>query len=214
LLRPNDEEYTEGLLDPPTVWIRHSQRKIHYQTRQISQRRFEVVRITYLRTPHRINADLIINLAYNGVPPEVFSELNQRNIQEIYDSLTTWTGDRAMAKLCRYLERQGGVHSIRLNRLPPDPMATRRTHRSYEHSDSDEEEDGVEDGGEDPLDYFPNLISGIDHSFCKAYSFKFSKGQPATLFETAVKLIRSGFTPQNSSYLAELILQVSIGYYY
>ncbi|PVG00656.1 hypothetical protein CPB86DRAFT_782489 [Serendipita vermifera] len=201
LLRPNDENYTEGLLDLPTVWIRPSQRKILGQKGNANQRRLEVVRTTYLRTPHRINADLIINLAYNGVPPEVFSNLNQRNMEEIFDSLTTWTGDRAMPKLCRYIERKGGVLPIRLNRLPPDPTALRSSYRNHESNTDldgewgggdDQDDDGPTGGEEGPLDYFPNLVSG----------------QPATLHETAVRLIQSGFTPENCSYLADLIKQM------
>ncbi|CAG8711916.1 5481_t:CDS:2, partial [Acaulospora colombiana] len=194
LLRPNDETYTEGLLDPPTVWIRPSQRKIRGQKANANQRRLEVVRTTYLRTPHRINADLIINLAFNGVPPRVFSDLNQKNMQEKFDALTTWTGDRDMPKLCRYIERQGGVLPIRLSRLPPEPTALKANNRFRErHTDlvgeAREEGDGDDDEEEGLLNYFPNLISG----------------QPATLNETVVRLIQSGFTPQGCPYLAELI---------
>lgn len=188
LIRPDEpENYIESAYDHPTIWIRPSQNKISYRTPEPDQLILEVVGVNYLSAPARLGAEIVINLEYNGVPAEVFSSINQSNMQKIYDALTAWTGPGAMFKLGAWIFRQGRVLAMRRNRLPYDTLDSEvnKIRNKAIQSNNDNE----------PLEWFPDLVSG----------------RPSTLYETAVTLIEAGFTPQNCPYLADQIGKVMQG---
>ncbi|PVG00655.1 hypothetical protein CPB86DRAFT_824234 [Serendipita vermifera] len=185
LIRPDQPGgYTESPYDSPTMWIRPSQEKISYLAPQPDQVILEVVGVNYLSTPARLGAEMLINLEYNGVPAEVFSNLNRSNMQKIYDALTAWTGYRAMPKLWDWISRKGGVLPIRLNRLPHDPLGSEvnKIRKKLTPSNKDGE----------PLDCFTDLVSGC----------------PVTLYESAMTLIGAGFTPQDCPHLVDRIERI------
>jgi hypothetical protein len=59
MLHPDDEVNKS---DIPRVWIRPSQRKIKYNKLDPAQLTIDVLRKSYMKTPTRLSAEVIINL--------------------------------------------------------------------------------------------------------------------------------------------------------
>jgi len=59
MLHPDDEVNKS---DIPRVWIRPSQRKIKYNKLDSAQLTIDVLRKSYMKTPTRLSAEVIINL--------------------------------------------------------------------------------------------------------------------------------------------------------
>jgi hypothetical protein len=154
ILRPSkDGSYREEATDEPTIWLRLSQRKIYNANPDDAQHVLEVVGLSHLNPHAPLGAQIITNLAYNGVPPEVISELNQQSMQETYDTLTAWQGEHAMFRLWDWLYRRGGVNQIRQKRRTLELMPLDIEH--YIPKDA-----SLSSQGDDPLAYSLDPTSG------------------------------------------------------
>lgn len=69
-----------------------------------------------MRSPARLSAETIINLADRGVSQNVFVKLLRDGLEEQVASLTNWDGPKAMFDLWCAVSRVGGVIPARLAR--------------------------------------------------------------------------------------------------
>ncbi|GLB39244.1 putative RNA-dependent RNA polymerase [Lyophyllum shimeji] len=183
------------------LWLRNSQIKIrypdgHHDPLDPTLRIIELLRTSYMRSPSRISAETIINLAENGVPHPVFLHLLSSSIKEIVVGLTTWEGPDAMYTLWTNVERAGAVLFARRAREAAGEARVRGF-----GDRSNEEDDGEED--EDDLEFDKTL-----EERSTAWWADQTSGQPSSLEETVMVLLDAGFTPQNSPILAEKLRQV------
>jgi RNA-dependent RNA polymerase len=166
------------------AWVRSSQTKIRYPeglALDPAMLTFDILRTSHMTSPSRISSEVIINLAENGVPHNVFVELLQTSIREMVKGLTTWDGPDAMLTLWTNVERAGGVLMARRAREAVGEARVRGfSNRSAEEADLEEddaEEDGFETGAPRSIPWWPDQISGC----------------PSTLEETVMTLLDSGF---------------------
>jgi hypothetical protein len=167
------------------AWVRSSQTKIQYPeglALDPAMLTFDILRTSHMSSPSRVSTEVIINLAENSVPHNVFVELLQTSIREMVKGLTTWDGPDAMFNLWMNVERAGGVLMARRTREAVGEARVRGfSNRSPEEADL-EEDDAEEDGFETgvvprSIPWWPDQISGC----------------PSTLEETVMTLLDSGF---------------------
>ncbi|KIJ68575.1 hypothetical protein HYDPIDRAFT_106781 [Hydnomerulius pinastri MD-312] len=190
LLHP---DFVENESITPCVWLRPSQIKIKYSMDQplpVSQVTLDVLRSSHLRTPSRLAAETIVNLAENGVPHWVFIDLMKENLDAIVDSLLDWEGSDAMFRLWHAVARAGGVIATRMAR----ETAGEARMRGYFVKDIEEEDEDDLDGQDDPQS---SAWWGDETSGC-----------PSSLEETILVLLDAGFTPQGCPLLAEKLKSV------
>ncbi len=116
MLHGEDRSPTE----PPRIWIRDSQRKIKLPSLEVGSAHviFDLVsQSTRITVPGHLSYQTIINLAENGVDPEVFQELMRAGLTEVFKSLTQWDGPGAMPLLWNTVNNMGGVTRTRLQRI-------------------------------------------------------------------------------------------------
>ncbi|KIM29182.1 hypothetical protein M408DRAFT_22990 [Serendipita vermifera MAFF 305830] len=186
-LHPN-EGYTND--QRPEVWIRHSQRKIVYDgTEAPCQRILEIVNSSSVTTPGRLSPETIFNLHHNGVPEQVFINLVEKSMQNLYDSLAQWEGDYAMHHLYKNIFEMGQVLQMRKGReVSRSPQV-----KGFNKSQFGE----ISDIGQ-PLPWYPDPLSEC----------------PSTLEETILEHLRHGFTPKTSPILVvwlKCLLTTKIG---
>jgi hypothetical protein len=177
------------------AWVRPSQTKIQYpKAMQLdpAMLTLDILRTSHMSTPSQISAEIIINLAENGVPHSVFVQLLKISIREMVKGLTTWDGPDAMLNLWTNVERAGGVLTGRRAREAVGEARVRGfSNRSPEEEsleDDDAEEDGFEaDDVPRSAPWWTDQISGC----------------PSTLEETVMVLLDSGFHPESSPILRE-----------
>ena len=196
-----DESLSEKV---ETICIRPSQIKIRYppdRERDPAFRTIELLRTSFMRTPGRLSAETIINLAENRVPPSVFVDLLKFQVREVVEGLTTWEGPDAMYKLWTNVERAGAVLFSRRAREVAGEGRIRgfgdHTTESDDGGDDDDDDDEVvfdKDLGERSTAWWADQISGC----------------PSTLEETVMVLLDSGFTPQDSPVLRDKLKNVVI----
>lgn len=187
--------YTKGLLlhDPsdiseePRIWLRPSQKKIAYRELGPAQRTLQVLRTSHLKSPARLSGEVIINLAENGVPHDVFQELFRDGLEELVAGLVNWDGPDAMLHLWLAVCSAGGVKAARLAREAPGEARVRGYgQREFEDPEADDD---------DPLD------QDLKSSKSTAWWADQTSGCPSSLEETVMVLLAAGFTPQNCAVL-------------
>ncbi|KAG6899618.1 hypothetical protein C0993_008698, partial [Termitomyces sp. T159_Od127] len=187
--------------EPLKVIARRSQVKIrypsgHHDPLDPTLRIIEILRLSYMRSPAAISAEIIINLSDNGVPSRIFVNLLKANLEDIVAVLTTWDGPDAMYNLWTAVERVGAVlHSRRAREAVGEARA--RGLNSYSNEDDDEDEDGMkyDIGQERSKAWWADQISGC----------------PSSLEETVLVLLDAGFRPQDSPIVREKLKQVVKG---
>jgi len=195
----------DSLFDKPeAICIRPSQIKIRYPLGHGQQdpafRTIELLRTSFMRTPGRLSAETIINLAENCVPSSVFVHLLKSQVREVVEGLTTWEGPDAMYKLWTNVERAGAVLFSRRAREAAGEGRIRGfgdRNREGNEGDDDDADDEVafdKDLGERSTAWWADQISGC----------------PSTLEETVMVLLDSGFTPQDSPILRDKLKNVVI----
>jgi RNA-dependent RNA polymerase len=176
----------------PRVWLRPSQIKITYPSESLPDPALlivNVLRSSHLKTPGRLSAETIINLAENGVPHKVFTDLLRSGLEERVAGLTTWEGHGAMLQLWVNVARCGGVMNARRAREAGGEARA----KGY----GEREGEDVEVDDEDDLQLLDN--AAIQRS--KAWWTDEISGCPSSLEETVMVLLDSGFTPQNCAVL-------------
>lgn len=182
------------------VSVRPSQTKIRYPVgmpHDPAMLTIDLLRISRLTTPSSISADIIINLAENGVPPIEFVNLFKSFVREIFHGLTTWEGPNAMYNLWVNVERAENVLAARRTReAAGEARARGYTNRSPEdaepdHNDNDDDNDSSDNSGGNSVpksvSWWPDHISGC----------------PSSLAETVMVLLDSGFRPQECPMLRD-----------
>jgi RNA-dependent RNA polymerase len=139
MLHPSD---VENESDIPRVWLRPSQTKIKYDKLDPAQLTIDVLRKSYMKTTTRLSAEVIINLAENGVPHKNIIRLFHDGLEEHLAGLTNWDGPNAMLDLYCHVSRIGGVITARLAREAGGEARVRGySQREAESADADEEDD-------------------------------------------------------------------------
>lgn len=185
--------------EKPRAYIRGSQRKIIYPSNvpaDPSHLIIDILRSSRMRSGTRLSAEVIKNLAHNGVPHSVFTDLLKSGVRAVLEGLTSWDGPYAMLKLWKNVERGGNVLGARRARQSVGEARARgySSRDLHEEADDEDDEDGLTDTvlNEQSSAWWTDQISGC----------------PSTLEETVMILLDSGFTPQTSPVLRAKLRQV------
>jgi RNA-dependent RNA polymerase len=199
LLHPDAASNT---LSEPGIYLRDSQRKIAYpKLYDPAHLTIDVLRTSHLTIPARLSYETIINLAENGVPPDVFFGLLQLGVDGVLDGLFSWPGDPlpldakshdSMRTLYKSVNKAGAVTGTKLARLN---IAYARA-KGYIWDHRQEEGD---DDTESSVDDLPKST---------AWWPDYTSGQPSSLEETVLVLVEAGFHPLNEWILQEKLKQV------
>jgi RNA-dependent RNA polymerase len=187
--------------DTPRAWLRPSQIKIHYPLELPLDPALLVVNIlrsSHLKTPGRLAAETIVNLAENGVCHRAFTDLLRAGLEERVAGLTTWEGRDAMLQLWHNVSRHGGVMMARRAREASGEARA----KGYGERGLDAED--VEADDEDDLQQLDTAL----RQRSSAWWADQVSGCPSTLEETVMVLLDSGFTPQNCAVLRDKLKQV------
>jgi len=178
ILHPEHRSATE----PPRIWIRKSQRKVLLNSLEKDSAHviFDLVaQSNNITFPSRLNTQLIVNLAENGVNTQVFEELMREGLAEIFASVTQWDGAGAMPLLWTNVNSLGGVSKSRLQKVA---RGLARAIGLVKRFKMDREDAGDDDDDEE--EECPDVEA----------DFK-------TLHQTVLELIQAGFNPKSSWYL-------------
>ncbi|KAJ7599279.1 RNA dependent RNA polymerase-domain-containing protein [Mycena floridula] len=170
------------------MWIRSSQIKIHYPKDQTdpSHLTMDILRFSKFTSPSRLSHELIINLHHNGVPTEVFLNIQKKATEDAVMPLLEWEGQDALVKLWRAVEEAENVLSARKAREAPSEA---RINGSKDEKDDDDDVLGDDD--------FDTALSQRS----SAWWADTISGCPSSLAETAMSLLDSGFDPNTCSIL-------------
>lgn len=175
--------------DTPCVWLRPSQIKIKYLDGEsyLPKGRpiIDVLRSSHVRSPSRLAAETMVNLAENGVPFDAFINLMKENLDDMVDKLLDWEGPDAKFKLWHNIARGGGVVAARMAR---EALGEARMRGFAERDEEDDEDDldGFQDSPQSAA-WWADEISGC----------------PSSISEIILTLLDAGFTPQECPFLAE-----------
>ena len=175
ILHPEDRSSTE----PPRIWIRHSQRKVKLGALKEDSAHviFDLVdQSSHITVHSRLNYQLIMNLAENGVDTHVFEDLLREGLSRVFTTLTQWDGDGAMPLLWSAVNNLGNVTRTRLQNVA---RSLARAIGLVGRFEIDRDEDDSEDEDSD-LDVTEK-----------------------SLHQTVLELIQAGFNPRSSVYLFE-----------
>ena len=176
--------------DLPRIWIRYSQRKVRLPSlgKDSAHVIFDLVaQSNNITVPSRLNRQLTINLAENGVSAQVFEELLRDGLMEIYTSLTQWDGAGAMPLLWSNVNNLGGVSRSRLQKVA---RGLARAIGLAKRFDMDREDDDDDDD---------------DDSEAEA--------EVRSLHQTVLELLQAGFNPKISPFLhwkMHLVLELAM----
>ena len=150
----------------------------------------DVLRSSHARTPCRLSAETIMNLAENGVKRQVFFDLLDKGLKELVEPLLDWESPDAMRTLWTNVRRLGGVMSSRRAR---EEVGLARV-KGYSEKDA-EDEANDEDG------FTTNIDPAEQRS--SAWWVDETSGCPSSLEETIMYMIDSGFSPLTSPLLRD-----------
>ncbi|KAI0684509.1 RNA dependent RNA polymerase-domain-containing protein [Cytidiella melzeri] len=195
-----------SLDEPPSIWIRKSQQKIHlvspkeFSSRTLKQLHrahliFDLVAPARVWTPSRLSKDTIMNLEYNKVPKDLFVRLMEEGLQREVEALTKWDGPGAMPLLWNAINKASGVTMQRLQRTA---MGMRRilglTRDRREDSDDSDTED------ETPV----ASQASADTAFVPSRT----DTPPYSIAERILERLQAGFSPTQDRILYEDIKRV------
>ncbi|KZO93158.1 hypothetical protein CALVIDRAFT_566868 [Calocera viscosa TUFC12733] len=170
----------------PAIWIRDSQVKIKYNANHWDPAMLivDVVKPPRLRSPARLSAETIVVLADRGVQPSVLLTYLREGVSEQVRDFFDFE-NKTPFRLWLTISHEGGVIGARMKRAAAG--AARAQGLGVEDRDEhvlldDEEVDVTEDRS---APWWRDEISGC----------------PSTIEESALSVIDSGFTLQDSSYL-------------
>lgn len=177
ILHPRHRSATE----PPRIWIRDSQRKVRLTSlgEDSAHVIFDLVaQSNNITFPSRLNKQLTVNLAENGVSTQVFEDLLREGLAAIFASVTQWDGAGAMPLLWNNVNSLGGVSRSRLQKVARGLARAIGLAKRFEMDREDAEDD---DDDEDP---------DMEAEF-------------KSLHQSVLELIQAGFNPKSSPYLFE-----------
>lgn len=188
----------DDTITTPRAYVRPSQTKIKYSSdieADPATLIVDVLRSSHLKYPARLSAEVIINLAENGVSHSVFVKLMQEGLEEVFIGLTQWEGTHAMERLWFNVARSGGVMPARMARELGGESRAKGFGEREDDAEEDEDEEGMQ----------------IDAAFFQRSAAWWAdqvSGCPSSLEETVMVLLDSGFTPKTCPVLAEKLKQV------
>ena len=199
LLHPDE---SRNSLSEPEVYLRDSQRKITYpDLYDPAHLTIDVLRTSHLTIPARLSYETIVNLAENGVPPDVFFGLLQLGVDGVLDGLFSWPGDPvpldvtshdSMRTLYKSVNKAGAVTGAKLARLNIASARAKGYIWDYRQEEGDEDTESAVDDLPRSTAWWPDYTSG----------------QPSSLEETVLVLIEAGFHPLTEWILQEKLKQV------
>ncbi|KAG6836003.1 hypothetical protein H0H93_012337, partial [Arthromyces matolae] len=102
----------------PKIWIRHSQRKIVYESPiHRAHLIFDLLKTSKASPPVRLSPQSLLNLSENGVPDSVLVEVMRQALLDEVEPLMRWDGPQAMQLLYSVVDRLGHVSRTRLIKL-------------------------------------------------------------------------------------------------
>jgi RNA-dependent RNA polymerase len=156
----------------------------------------DLIRTSNITDGSSISAQVIINLAENGVPSSVFQSMITSNVDDVVSWLTDLEGEDASIRLRDNIAREAAVIASRRAREQVGE-ARARGYKSYEDHKADDDErdyEEVVDGEKEQSSaWWRDPISGL----------------PSSLEETAIEFLDSGFTVQDCWVLAEKMKNVA-----
>ncbi|KZT43218.1 hypothetical protein SISSUDRAFT_1116585 [Sistotremastrum suecicum HHB10207 ss-3] len=223
MLHPDHQTDNEG--QPPTIWIRHSQRKIKFSANpnplyakvDPSHYVFNMLRYNTLTSPSRLSMQTINNMAENGVPHQVFVNLMSEGVNALVEPLTDWNSRNAMANLLTTVSNQGRVLSARAIRLAGASSRAFGFSRLERTDSMDSTADSVASTNSSPIDEFgPGIDIVIDEDdryrnqseveripahLIDAIRRNPISGLPREPSEAILGMVEAGFHPQKSDFL-------------
>ncbi|KAF5390517.1 hypothetical protein D9757_002717 [Collybiopsis confluens] len=187
---PNDDH------PEPRVYIRKSMNKIKYPELGSDRAHcaIDVLRACHPRFACKLSSEIIIILAENGVPEQVFCDLLDETLDSLVASLTTWESQSDLEELWRTLSRLGGVFSARSARRKSSLARV----NGYSERDALEADDGDEDG----------LDNEAEEGRSTAWWEDEVSGQPSSLEETVMRLLDGGFTPEECPVMRDKLKKI------
>ncbi|THU89976.1 hypothetical protein K435DRAFT_276844 [Dendrothele bispora CBS 962.96] len=184
--------------DTPSIHLRNpSQIKILYSPEvavDLSHLTIDILRFNTVKTPGRLSAEVIVNLAHNGVPAEVFLDLCRDALKEVVEGLTTWQGEDAMFHLWKNVEQAEHVIISRLSRESVTNGRLKGFDNPRDNDPTENENDNFNEIHEQrSTAWWPDLISGC----------------PSSMSETAMALLDSGFQPSSCAYLMDKLQNIT-----
>jgi RNA-dependent RNA polymerase len=173
--------------DLPRIWIRDSQRKVQLPPLEKDSAHviFDLVaQSNNITVPSRLNKQLTINLAENGVSAQVFEELLRDGLTEIFNSLTQWDGPGAMPLLWSNVNNLGGVSRTRLQKVARGLARVIGLAKRFDMDREDAEDQDDDDDEEAEAEV------------------------TRSLHQSVLDLIQAGFNPKNSPFLHEKMRMV------
>ena len=191
ILHPDDRSHQE----PPRIWIRDSQCKVKLPSLEKGSAHviFDVItQSNHIKVPARLNYQVIMNLAENGVDSHVFENLVHDGLSEMFTEYTRWDGPGAMPLLWHAVNNLGSVTRTRLQITAQGLERAIGLSTRFEMDRRNEDDLEFED--EDPS------VNSDEKS----------------LYQTVLELIQAGFTPQSCPILFEkmrYVVQQAMGRY-
>ena len=161
-----------SLDEPPRIWIRRSQQKIHLvdpkkfgpsSLKDLSPAHlvFDLVAPARVWTPSRLSKSTIINFDHNQVPKDVIIKLMEDGLRQEIEPLTKWKIPNAMPLLWNAVDKVSGVTPQRVERIAngierASGLSKRRDHDN--DGDNINENDGDDDTATAALDTPPYTI--------------------------------------------------------
>jgi RNA-dependent RNA polymerase len=145
----------------------------------------------------RVSSEVIINLAENGVPWNVFEKLMQNAYDEKVRAWTDFEGPDAIVRLSNYISTSSGILRMRQARscaTEARALGLRFDNKNVEADgsyDADDQSADEDDGLQQSTAWFPDPVSGL----------------PSTLEETALEALHHGWTPQKSRVMRSKLLE-------
>ncbi|KAJ7157370.1 RNA dependent RNA polymerase-domain-containing protein [Mycena filopes] len=175
----------------PHIWIRDSQRKIHFTRLVKAQRIFDLLAASSPSSALHLSAQSIVILSNNGVPSSVFCALQEKGLQELIAPLMDWHRMHATAYLWDAVNNIAGVTRSRVQRLAVG--ASRAL--GLEKRAFDDDVNLVQDPN-DAAAGVPQLALIGKNTY---------NGEPLVVAEYAMDLLQAGFDPRFCATLSKKI---------
>ncbi len=187
--------------EPPRIWIRPSQLKIHLSPRFLDTHEmnrlhpahfiFDLVAPSRVTAPARLSRLTIVNLAHHGVPLQVFTNLIKTSLIKEAQALTQWDN---MGLLWNAVNRATGSTMAALQELAQGSQRALGFGGSNESWRKDPEN---EDEDEDDSS---STVAGSSRHY--------PGGMPVTLGQRVLRLIQAGFTPKDEEFLYDELKKI------
>lgn len=174
------------------VEVTPSQRKIKFPPDvpiDPAHRVIDVLRASHTKAPCRLSVETIMCLAEGGVTKQVFLNLLKQGLDELVQPLLEWESPEAMRALWSNIRRLGGVMAARRAREDAG-LARVNGYLNRGNDDSELEDD-------------EGLPTDVSEQRSVAWWTDEISGCPSSLEETIIRLLDSGFTPQNCPVLRD-----------